>query len=152
MAAMRICARGRLLRAPRRAASMMIVSVLVALAGNTIAGPQMVLAAQAPSPAATVADDWPTYLHDVTRAGVSADTNFSTANVAQLAPLWSYHTGGVIAASPTVVGGVAYVGSWDGYEYAFNASTGALLWRTYLGITTASPTCFPSQMGISSVA
>jgi outer membrane protein assembly factor BamB len=99
-----------------------------------------------------VADDWPTYLHDVTRAGASADTTLSTANVAQLAPLWSYHTGGVIAASPTVVGGVAYVGSWDGYEYAFNASTGVLLWRTYLGITTASNTCYPQVMGVSSVA
>jgi outer membrane protein assembly factor BamB len=50
-----------------------------------------------------------------------------------------------------VVAGVAYVGSWDGYEYALNASTGALIWKTYLGITTA-PNCSPPQLGVSSVA
>jgi outer membrane protein assembly factor BamB len=126
--------------------------VLVTLVGSGVAGPQTALAAQHAPSTASVADDWPTYLHDLTRSGASADATLSTANVAQLAPLWSYHTGGVIAASPTVVGGIAYVGSWDGYEYAFDASTGALRWRTYLGITIGGSGCYPQQLGISSVA
>jgi outer membrane protein assembly factor BamB len=48
--------------------------------------------------------------------------------------LWNFSTGARIAASPAVVHGVAYIGSWNGYEYALNASNGALLWKTYLGI------------------
>ncbi len=59
--------------------------------------------------------------------------------------------GGGIASSPTVVNGVVYVGSWDGYEYALNAADGTLIWRTNLGITSA-PTCNPTSAGVTSVA
>jgi outer membrane protein assembly factor BamB len=44
-------------------------------------------------------------------------------------------TGGPIAATPTVGGGNVYVGSWDGYEYAYRGKSGSRLWRTYLGRT-----------------
>src|SRR5262249_57875029 len=73
----------------------------------------------------TTADDWPTYLHDGTRTASSGDeTILSPSNAGQLTLLWSYTTGGIIASSPTVVGGVVYVGSWDGYEYALDATNG----------------------------
>src|SRR5215471_1258425 len=100
--------------------------------------------------AVAIADSWPMYMHDSQRLGASSDTTLSTSNATQLVKRWSYQTGGMIAAQPTVLNGVAYVGSWDGYEYALSATSGALLWRTFLGTTTASPTCFPSQMGVSS--
>jgi outer membrane protein assembly factor BamB/regulation of enolase protein 1 (concanavalin A-like superfamily) len=102
--------------------------------------------------AQAASDDWPTYLHDATRASASADTTFSPANVANLNPIWNTATGGVIAASATVVSGVVYVGSWDGYEYAMDATTGAVKWKTNLGITTANPICVPPQAGVSSTA
>ena len=86
------------------------------------------------APLAT-SDDWSTYLHDPGRSAASNDTALSTANAAQLARQWAYKTGGVVAASPTVAGGTVYAGSWDGYEYALDATTGALKWKTYLGIT-----------------
>src|SRR3979411_2528433 len=71
------------------------------------------------------ASDWPTYLHDPSRtAANTGETTLTPTNAAQLTPQWAYKTGGTIAASATVVGGVVYVGSWDGYEYALNASDG----------------------------
>ncbi len=97
-------------------------------------------------------DDWSMYLHDPGRSAASGDTNLSTSNAGQLTKLWSFKTGGVIAASPTIVSGTVYVGSWDGYEYALNAATGAQKWRTYLGITNANPVCSPPTAGISSAA
>jgi outer membrane protein assembly factor BamB len=97
-------------------------------------------------------DDWPTYLHDSVRSGASAESLLSTANAGQLAPLWSYQTGDTIAAQAAVVNGVVYIGSWDGYEYALNAATGALLWKTFLGQTFPSTSCSPSHAGITSSA
>ena len=35
----------------------------------------------------------------------------------------------MVSASPAVVGGVVYVGSWDGFFYALDAATGALKWQ-----------------------
>jgi outer membrane protein assembly factor BamB len=105
----------------------------------------------AASVAAASSTDWPMYLHDGSLSAASSETILAPAAAPSLRPLWMYKTGGVISASATVVGGVAYVGSWDGYEYALNATTGALVWKTYLGITTA-PSCSPPSLGVSSVA
>ena len=101
----------------------------------------------------TTAADWPTFLANGQRNGAGAgETMLTTANASQLVSKWTYKTGGVIAASPTVVGGVVYVGSWDGYEYALDAATGALKWKTFLGITTGQSGCSPQRLGISSAA
>jgi regulation of enolase protein 1 (concanavalin A-like superfamily) len=105
-----------------------------------------------PTKVSAAADEWPTSLHDVARTAASADTTVTTANAAQLRKRWSLHTGGPVASSPTVVGGTAYFGSWDGYEYAVDAASGALKWKTFLGITTANPICIPPQLGVSSPA
>jgi outer membrane protein assembly factor BamB len=102
---------------------------------------------------ATTAADWPTYLANGQRNGsTGGETILTTANASQLVSKWTYKTGGVIAASPTVVAGVVYVGSWDGYEYALDAGTGAFKWKTFLGITTGQSGCSPSTLGISSAA
>src|SRR2546421_650587 len=94
--------------------------------------------------------DWSTYLHDLQRTSASGDTTLTSANAAQLTVNWSFKTGGPIAASPTIVGGTVYVGSWDGYEYALDAATGTLKWKTFLGQTTAP--CYPQLAGVSSAA
>ena len=94
----------------------------------------------------TTAGDWPTSLHDPQRTARSPDeTIVATSNAAQLTKLWSFATGGPVAASAAIVGSTVYVGSWDGYEYALDAGTGAQKWRTYLGVTNASPICFPER-------
>jgi outer membrane protein assembly factor BamB len=38
-----------------------------------------------------------------------------------------------IAAKPAVAYGRVYIGSWNGWEYAFDEASGALRWRTFLG-------------------
>ena len=78
--------------------------------------------------------------------------SISTITAPDLVKRWSYATGAPIASQPAIVGGVAYLGSWNGYEYAFNANTGALIWKTYLGITTGESDCDPQTAGISSAA
>jgi outer membrane protein assembly factor BamB len=93
--------------------------------------------------------DWPTYLHDPERTSSTNETILSTANASELTKIWSFHTNGAIAASATVVAGKVYIGSWDGYEYALNENTGALIWKRFLGQTNA-PNCNPSHLGITS--
>ncbi len=97
-------------------------------------------------------DDWPTSLHDVMRTSASNDTTFSTTNIVQLVKAWSFKTGGIVASSPTVTGGTAYFGSWDGYEYAVDATSGVQKWKTYLGVTTPNSYRNPDHLGISSAA
>jgi polyvinyl alcohol dehydrogenase (cytochrome) len=101
----------------------------------------------------TTAGDWPTYLHDAQRTSANpTETSLSPANAPRLTKLWTFKTGGFVAASPIVVGNTVYVGSWDGYEYALNATTGALIWKQFLGLTTSTkPDCIPSY-GITSSA
>jgi len=115
----------------------------------------MGLAGAAANPAPVAASgstsDWPMYLHDGQLTSASSETILTPSTAPNLRPLWTYKTGSLISASATVVGGVAYIGSWDGYEYALNAATGALIWKTYLGVTTA-PACSPPKLGVSSVA
>ena len=101
----------------------------------------------------TTAGDWPTSLHDPQRtAGSTDEITLSTSTASQLSPAWAFATGGAVAASAASVGPTVYVGSWDGYEYALDAATGAQKWRTFLGITNANPICFPATAGISSAA
>ena len=132
----------------KRSAAALRFAALVLL----VFGAAMPISALTPAPvAAASSTDWPTYLHDGGLTAASSETILTPAAASTLRPLWTYKTGGMIAASATVVGGIAYVGSWDGYEYALNATTGALVWKTFLGITTA-PACAPPSLGVSSVA
>ena len=105
-----------------------------------------------PAAQAQTQDSWTTSLHDNSRDGASADTVIPASQAPALTRLWSHSTGGPIASQPAIVNGVAYVGSWDGYEYALNATTGAVIWKTLTGITTGNSACNPPSAGISSAA
>src|SRR6266705_1775781 len=129
-----------------RSMRLLAVLMLVAITLSGVAGGVM----HQLLPARAASGDWPTFLHDPQRTAAGNDTTISTGNAAQLALKWAFNTGGPIAASPTVVGGLVYAGSWDGYEYALNATTGALVWKTFLGQTTAP--CYPQLAGVSSTA
>jgi outer membrane protein assembly factor BamB len=97
-------------------------------------------------------EDWPTYLHDPEHSAASNDKILSPSNAARLTKLWSFNTGDAVAPSPAIVGNIVYVGSWNGYEYALDANTGAVKWKTYLGKTTPPHDCSPTHAGISSGA
>jgi outer membrane protein assembly factor BamB len=105
----------------------------------------------APALAAVASQDWPTYLQNVARTSATTDSTLAAAAAANLAVKWTYQAGGPIATSASIVGTTAYVGAWDGYEYAINTQTGALIWKTYTGITT-DPACNPATIGITSAA
>ncbi len=104
------------------------------------------------APQAGSGQDWPMFLHDPGRTAVSGETFLSPSNAGQLKVLWKFKTGAPIAASAAIVGGVVYVGSWDGYEYALDATTGGMKWKTFLGIDNVLPQCNPPVAGITSGA
>jgi outer membrane protein assembly factor BamB len=56
------------------------------------------------------------------------------------APVWIFETGGKVYSSPTVVGGLLYIGSSDSNLYALDARTGDERWRYPTGgAVTSSP-------------
>ena len=123
------------------------VAILVVVAGLNLA----VAAAGSRPAAAAVSQDWPMFLHDNTRSNATSDATLSASNAPLLSLKWKSPTGGPIATSVSIVGSIAYVGSWDGYEYAINTADGSLVWKTFLG-TTNDPGCNPANIGITSAA
>jgi polyvinyl alcohol dehydrogenase (cytochrome) len=90
----------------------------------------LLLAALAPLARADEACDrpsWPMYGHDLEHS-FSQDpgcASVTTGNVPTLVPKWVVHAKDSVTASPTVVDGRVYVGSWDGTFYAIDAATGS---------------------------
>lgn len=79
--------------------------------------------------------NWPTYEFAANRSGYNTGENtLSPENASQLRVVWNKSLSGPVFGSPTAVNGTVYVGSWDGYEYALSAATGAQKWRTFLGV------------------
>lgn len=67
--------------------------------------------------------DWPKYGRELglSFAQEPACTDITPANTGTLVPDWFFHTPDSVSASPSVVDGVVYVGSWDGTFYALPA-------------------------------
>jgi outer membrane protein assembly factor BamB len=73
--------------------------------------------------------DWPTYGHDAQHT-FHGRTTLTESKVRDLRQAWFFRTGDAVTATPTVVDGTVYVGSWDDYFYALNLETGKLRWKT----------------------
>jgi polyvinyl alcohol dehydrogenase (cytochrome) len=72
---------------------------------------------------------WPTYGFDLTRSRFNpAEHRIGPTSVGRLAVRWFVPTGAPVSASPSVVRGTVYVGSWNGKMYALEASTGRMRW------------------------
>jgi outer membrane protein assembly factor BamB len=89
------------------------------------------------------------FLQNPARTAATVDPKLSVSNASTLKLKFAFATGGPIASSVSIVGTTAYVGSWDGYEYAVDTQTGALIWKQFLG-TTTDPGCNPVNIGITS--
>jgi outer membrane protein assembly factor BamB len=86
--------------------------------------------------------DWPGYLYSTLHSSSSSGpTAITVANAATLAPAWKfaqqpptgiYQPGGGFSASPTVAGGMVFVGSQTGDFYALNEATGSVAWSRTL--------------------
>jgi outer membrane protein assembly factor BamB len=79
---------------------------------------------------------WPMYGHDLDHS-FNQDpgcASIATDNVQKLVPKWVFHAAlnksepDSVTASPTVVDGRLFVGSWNGTFYALDAETGKQLW------------------------
>jgi polyvinyl alcohol dehydrogenase (cytochrome) len=81
-------------------------------------------------------DDWPMYGRNLQHTFDNPDSAITPNNVAQLRPAWIFPAGDVVSASPAVVDGVVYTGSWDGYFYALDARSGQLKWKFRLDCQT----------------
>ena len=103
------------------------------------------------SASASSYQDWPMFLQNPARTAATVDPRLNVAAAATLKLKFATATGGPIASSASIVGTTAYVGSWDGYEYAINTQTGAVIWKQFLG-TTTDPGCDPVNIGITSSA
>jgi polyvinyl alcohol dehydrogenase (cytochrome) len=85
-------------------------------------------------------EDWPMYGRTLQHSFATTSTSIDRHNVGSLEPAWSFPVTDAVTASPTVVGGVVYVGAWDGFFYALDARTGAVSWRFQLD---CQPTILP---------
>jgi glucose dehydrogenase len=73
-------------------------------------------------------DDWPMYGRTLQHTFSNPASAITPANVSTLQLAWSFPMGDAVSASPTVVGGVVYIGAWDGFFYALDARTGKPIW------------------------
>src|SRR5919201_2916237 len=93
------------------------------------------------------AEDWPMYGRDLKHTFSNPQSQVSSSNVTKLHLAWTFPTGDAVSASPTVVGGVVYVGSWDGYFYALDAKSGTQKWKFKLDcqytVLPIPPQCLP---------
>jgi polyvinyl alcohol dehydrogenase (cytochrome) len=119
----------------RTAAALLVVAVVCSsCAGGHHAGT---------TPPRTVpgSGDWATYGHDAQHT-FHGQTSLTPQVVPSLRQAWTFPTGDAVTATPTVVDGVVYEGSWDGYFYAVDLHTGALRWKFQLH---AQPAVTPQQ-------
>jgi glucose dehydrogenase len=77
-------------------------------------------------------NSWPMYGRNLQHTFANSGSQLTPGNAATLQPAWTYATRDAVSASPAVVDGVLYDGSWDGFFFALNAQTGALKWRIQL--------------------
>ncbi len=87
--------------------------------------------------------DWPTYGHDAQHT-FHGRTTLTEAKAPTLSVAWFFRTGDAVTATPTVVDGTVYVGSWDDTFYALNLETGAVRWKYRLTPQNAV-TPYPGQ-------
>jgi len=86
-------------------------------------------------------------------SGFNASVGFSSshatitpANASMLTKVWTATSGGPVFAQPIVANGTVYWESFDGYERATSTS-GALVWKTFLGTTTPQAGTLHSAVG-----
>jgi outer membrane protein assembly factor BamB len=122
----------------RRTTPVVVVTLVVAIISacggqSSRAAPTSATTSAAParSPAArpAAAEDWPTYHHDRTRAGVAP----SGPPLGQVRRAWSTGVDGAVYAQPLVVRGQVIVASEANVVTALRASDGKVVWRTSLG-------------------
>ena len=85
-------------------------------------------------------DNWTTYMGNVEHTSDAAiSPSLNTSSASRLVQQWAFDAHGSIVGEPIVANNRVYVGSWDGDEYALNASNGTMRWGTYTGQSECQP-------------
>jgi polyvinyl alcohol dehydrogenase (cytochrome) len=110
-----------------------LVVTLAALYAAPAAG-----AAAAPCTTPASGGDWPVYGHDVANTRTQPDEHgLGPAAAANLTPAWVFSTGSTgdgsqLTTTPVVSDGCVFIGSFNGYVYGLDASTGHVVWQRKL--------------------
>ena len=99
--------------------------------------------ASATTPTPVSSWDWPSYGHDAQHT-FHGRTTLTESSVRTMRQAWFLPTGDAVTATPTVVDGTVYAGSWDDFFYAVNLQTGKLRWKVRLASQNAI-TPYPGQ-------
>ncbi|CAK9137098.1 unnamed protein product [Ilex paraguariensis] len=84
--------------------------------------------------------EWVNHGGDLTnRRYASGELLINPMTVPKLRLKWKFIAGKDISATPAVAGGVVYFPSWNGFLYAVNAISGALIWEQNVGQLTGLP-------------
>jgi outer membrane protein assembly factor BamB len=113
-----------------------------AISGALIAGVLSPAAASGQPQAAHV--NWSQYLYSAAHSSYNkAATAITPANAADLTEAWQFQPPKApikglhgFLSSPTVYNGVIYIGAENGYFYAINDTTGAVIWSVFVGYVT----------------
>ncbi|MFT3695093.1 MAG: PQQ-binding-like beta-propeller repeat protein [Kofleriaceae bacterium] len=98
----------------------------------------MVLAVGAFAAVASANDhDWPMYGRDASHT-FATNSQIDKRSVSRLQLAWSFTPGDTVSASPAIVDGTVYVGSWDGYFYALDEHAGTVKWKLALDCDSMS--------------
>ncbi|HVN50788.1 MAG TPA: PQQ-binding-like beta-propeller repeat protein [Acidimicrobiales bacterium] len=119
------------------------VALLAGCAGSSGASSDRATASTATAHHAPGPGDWPTYGHDAQHTFHGA-TTLTEATAKQLKVAWFFPTDDAVTATPTVVDGTVYVGSWDDNFYALDLATGKVRWRQRLSAQNGV-TPYPGQ-------
>ncbi len=86
--------------------------------------------------AGTAFVNWPQYLYSPGHSSANPGaTAITPANAASLTRAWQFSPGSTgFLSSPVVYNGVIYIGAKNGYFYALNETTGAIIWKRFIGV------------------
>ena len=109
------------------------------------------LAGAAGTAAGTTFVNWPQYLYSPDHLSANAAaTGITPASAKHLTRVWQFNpaTTGFLS-SPVVYNGVIYIGGKNGYFYALNETTGAIIWKRFIGVV---PKLTCGRQGFTSTA
>jgi polyvinyl alcohol dehydrogenase (cytochrome) len=117
----------RMKRRPSRRRAALLGALVVASAALSTSA--TAAGGHGPAPAPIAGAQWAMGGHDLhdTR-DQAAETILGPATMGDLAPAWTFTTGGDVSATPLVAGGAVYIPDWSGHLYKVDARTGRAVW------------------------
>ena len=118
-------------RPRRRHISVIAVGAILVVVMPSLASAGLVRPADRGDDRDRSAQDWPSYGQNPQHT-FATRTSLTPRRARSLRKAWEFRTGDAVTATPTVVRGTVYAGSWDGFFYALALRDGALRWKFQL--------------------